>query len=141
MRQRLLRELTAKKAYLSAQGWVQGELLYPPQQAALAAAARYRQVVVTQRYHLGKDVFAETPLSYRHYRLPSEALSKLDGTPYQTGEVITERPIENDDPSSLTYRAGNSATLIDASRPYPQGNYNPDYLPLLRAPVHYETIP
>ena len=141
VRQRLLRELTAKKAYLSAQGWVQGELLYPPQQAALAAAARYRQVVVTQRYHLGKDVFAETPLSYRHYRLPSEALSKLDGTPYQTGEVITERPIENDDPSSLTYRAGNSATLIEASRPYPQDNYNPDYLPLLRAPVHYETIP
>ena len=141
LRQQLLREFTAKKAYLTDQGWVQGALLYPPEADALAAAARYRQVVVTQRYHLGKDVFAETPITYRHYRLPNEALHKLDGTAYQTGEVITERPIENDDPTSLTYRAGNSATLIDQHRLYSQGNYNPDYLPLLTAPVQYETLP
>jgi type II secretion system protein C len=65
----------------------------------------------------------------------------VDGTPYQTGEIVTERPLEQDNPASVTYRAGNSATQIDDSKPYPQGNYNPDYLPLLKFPLQYEASP
>ncbi|SKA76897.1 hypothetical protein SAMN02745130_01690 [Thiothrix eikelboomii] len=132
LRQRLMRELTAKGKHLQDNGHIQGVFLYPPQQDALAAAARYRQVVVSQRYHFGKDVFAITPWAYRHFREPIEALTKVDGTPYQTGELITERAVELDDPASFTYRAGNTRTGIDESRPYPVGNYNPEYLPLLK---------
>ncbi|TXH67044.1 MAG: hypothetical protein E6Q83_18830 [Thiothrix sp.] len=132
LRQRLMRELTAKHKHLQANGNIQGVFLYPPQQDALAAAARYRQVVVTQRYHLGKDVFASTPWAYRHFREPAEALTKVDGTPYQLGELITERAVELDDPASFTYRAGNTTTGIDEAKPYPFGNYNPEYSPLLK---------
>ncbi|MFZ1345065.1 hypothetical protein [Thiothrix eikelboomii] len=132
LRQHLMRELTAKGKHLQDNGHIQGVFLYPPQQDALAAAARYRQVVVSQRYHFGKDVFAITPWAYRHFREPTEALTKVDGTPYQTGELITERAVELDDPASFTYRAGNTRTGIDESRPYPVGNYNPEYLPLLK---------
>lgn len=132
LRQRLMRELTAKGKHLQDQGQVQGVFLYPPQQEALAAAARYRQVVVSQRYHFGKDVFAATPWAYRHFREPAEALTTVDGRPYQTGELITERAVELDDPASFTYRAGNTRTGIDENRPYPLGNYNPEYSPLLK---------
>lgn len=133
LRQRLMRELTAKGKHLQNNGQVQGVFLYPPQQEALAAAARYRQVVVSQRYHLGKDVFAITPWAYRHFREPSgEAITKVDGTPYQAGELITERAVELGDPASFTYRAGNTSTGIDESRSYPEGNYNPEYSPLLK---------
>lgn len=132
LRQQLMRELTAKGRHLQDQGQVQGVFLYPPQQEALAAAARYRQVVVSQRYHFGKDVFATTPWAYRHFREPAEALTKVDGTPYQSGELITERAVELDDPASFTYRAGNTSTGIDETRPYPVGNYNPEYSPLLK---------
>lgn len=132
LRQGLMRELTAKGRHLQANGYVQGVFLYPPQQDALAAAARYRQVVVTQRYHLGKDVFATTPWAYRHFRETTDTISKVDGTPYQTGELITERAAELDDPTSFTYRAGNTSTGIDDTRPYPVGNYNPEYSPLLQ---------
>lgn len=107
-----------------------GVFFYLPQQDALAAA-RYRQVVVTQCYTLGKDVFAKIPWSYQYFRLPTEALRKIDGTPYQTGELITERAVELDNPASFTYRAGITSTGIDANRLYPLGNYNPDYSPLL----------
>lgn len=132
LRQRLMRELTAKGKHLQVNGNIQGVFLYPPQQESLAAAARYRQVVVTQRYHLGKDVFATTPWAYRHFRESAEAVTKADGTAYQLGELITERAVELDDPASFTYRAGNTRTGIDDSKPYPMGNYNPEYSPLLK---------
>ncbi|SEA54123.1 type II secretion system protein C [Thiothrix caldifontis] len=141
LRQTLMREFTAKGGHLETDGTIKGGLLYPPERDALAAAARYRQVVVSQRYTKGKDVFPETPVTFRHFRDPSEPLTRVDGTPYQTGEIVTERPIEQDNPASLTYRAGNSATQIDDSKPYPAGNYNPDYLPLLQFPLQYEPAP
>lgn len=132
LRQRLMRELTAKGRYLQTNGKLAGVFLYPPQQEALAAAQRYRQVVVTQRYNLGKEVFAVTPLIYRHFRVPDAAASKLDGNSYQTGDLITERAVDLANPASFTYRSGNTATGINAEQPYPQGNYNPSYSPLLK---------
>ncbi|WMP16853.1 PDZ domain-containing protein [Thiothrix lacustris] len=141
LRQKLMREFTAKGEYLETDGTIKGGLLYPPERDALAAAARYRQVVVSQRYSKGKDVFPETPVTFRHFRDPAEPLTRVDGTAYQTGEMITERPIEQDNPASVTYRAGNSATQIDDTQPYPQGNYNPAYLPLLRFPLQFESTP
>lgn len=141
LRQKLMREFTAKGGHLETDGSIKGGLLYPPERDALAAAARYRQVVVSQRYTKGKDVFPETPVTFRHFRDPAEPLTRVDGTPYQTGEIITERPIEQDNPASLTYRAGNSTTQIDDAHPYPDGNYNPDYLPLLQFPLQFEPAP
>lgn len=141
LRQTLMREFTAKGGHLAADGTIKAGLLYPPERDALATAARYRQVVVSQRYTKGKDVFAETPVTFRHFRDPAEPLTRVDGTPYQTGEIITERAVELDNPASFTYRAGNTATQIDASKPYPAGNYNPAYLPLLKFPLQFETAP
>ncbi|MEZ5580788.1 MAG: hypothetical protein R3F40_16055 [Candidatus Competibacteraceae bacterium] len=81
-RQRLLRDLTARGGYLTADGAIRGELLYPPREDALAAARRYRQVVVTQRYDRGKDVFPETPVTYRYFREEAEGFAHQDGQPY-----------------------------------------------------------
>jgi len=136
-----MREFTVKGGHLETDGTVKGGLLYPPERDALAAAARYRQVVVSQRYHLGKDVFPETPVTFRHYRDPADPLTRVDGTPYQTGDIITERAVELDNPASFTYRAGNTTTQIDESKPYPVGNYNPDYLPLLKFPLEFTPAP
>jgi len=141
-RQQLMRAMTLRGDYLDASGHVQGALLYPPEQDALAAAARYRQVVVTQRYTLGKDVFAQTPLTYRYFRQQGEHFTHLDGTPYQTGEVITDRTVDKEDPAKDTYLVGNVSTLIDENKPYAEGGtYNPDYIPLLAEPLQFEVKP
>lgn len=141
-RQRLMREMTARGDHLDAQGHIHGALLYPPERDALAAAARYRQVVVTQRYNLGKDVFAQTPVTYRYFRQDGEHFTRLDGTPYQMGEIITERGVEEDNPVKDTYRVGNVPTLVDADKPYAEGGtYNPDYIPLLAEPLQFEAKP
>jgi hypothetical protein len=141
-RQKLMREMTARGDYLDASGNIQGALLYPPEQDALAAAARYRQVVVTQRYNLGKDVFAQTPVTFRYFRQDGEHFTRLDGTPYQTGDVITERTVDTEDPAKDTYLVGNVPTLIDERASYEQGGtYNPDYLPLLAEPLQFELKP
>ncbi len=138
-RQSLMRAMTARGEYLDAEGNIEGALLYPPEQDALAAAARYRQVVVTQRYNLGKDVFAQTPVTYRYFRQEGEHFTRLDGTPYQTGEVITERTVDTEDPAKDTYMVGDVPTLIDDSKPYAEGGtYNPDYIPLLAEPLQFE---
>ncbi|HET19051.1 MAG TPA: hypothetical protein ENO16_00385 [Chromatiales bacterium] len=141
-RQQLMRAMTARGDHLDASGNVQGALLYPPEQDALAAAARYRQVVVTQRYNLGKDVFAQTPVTYRYFRQEGEHFTRLDGTPYQTGEVITERTVDTEDPAKDTYLVGDVPTLIDENKPYEEGGtYNPDYIPLLAEPLQFEAKP
>jgi len=130
-RQGLLREFTQRGDYLDAQGRIHAALLYPPQNASLAGAAGYRQVVVTQRYDFGKDVFPATPFTLRYYRRPQEAFNHQDGRAYQLGEVITDRPIDTS-PSSTFYGFGNSATLIDENLPFAQGGtYYADYVPLL----------
>ena len=139
VRQQLLRELTARGDYLTAEGAIRGELLYPPKDDALAAARRYRQVVVTQRYAKGKEVFPETPVTYRYFRNGAEGFHHQDGSPYQLGEVITDRPVGAENPASITYGVGNAATLVDPDRAFAAGGtYFPDYAPLLAEPLRFE---
>ncbi len=142
LRQRLMRELTARGEHLDAKGMVQGALLYPPQADALAGAARYRQVVVSQRYHLGKDVFAATPVNFTYLRDSAQAFTHLNGQPYRQGEVITDRSVHRSNPAADTYLVGDVPTLIDAARSFAQGGtYNPDYVPLLSSPLVFEQRP
>lgn len=134
LRQKLMREMTARGDYLDDNGIIRGALLYPPRTAALAGAARYRQVVFTQRYDLGKDVFETTPFTYRYYRMTADGFSHQDGTPYTVGEIITDRPIDTDT-GSITYGVGIGKTLIDPLLPFVEGgNYVSDYVPLLATP-------
>jgi len=136
LRQRLMREMTAKGDYKDAQGHIRSELFYPPKADALAAAARYRQVVVTQRFNKGKDVFPQTPHTFKAMRPAADAVRKVDDSAYAFGEVITERSIEHDNPASITYRVGNQATEIDPKLPFEQGgNYLPSYTPFISAPT------
>lgn len=132
LRQKLLRELTTKGDYLNTQGHIHAGIFYPPKADALAAAARYRQVVVTQSFTKGKDVFAQTPHTFKAMRAPENQPLKLDGKPYAFGEVIAERSVELDNPASVTYRAGDSLTEIKVELPYENGgNYLPNYTPFL----------
>ncbi|SEJ87547.1 hypothetical protein SAMN04488058_1277 [Deinococcus reticulitermitis] len=127
----LMREFTAKGAYLTPPGAVRPELFLPTRQGALAAAARYRQVVVTQRYDFGKDVFPETPFTLRYFRTPETAYPHQDGRPYASGEVITDRPVDRT-PANFTFGIGEVSTLIDESLPFERGGtFLRDYVPLL----------
>jgi len=121
LRARLLKELTERGDHLDANGNLAGALLYPPQTAALEAARRYRMVVATQRYDLGKDVFPDTPLNFRYFRTDEAAFAHQDGTPYTVGEIVTDRPIDTN-PTSLTWGVGITPTEITDS---------PDYQPIL----------
>lgn len=132
-RQKLLREMTAKGDYVNADGKIHASLFYPPKADALAGAARYRQVVVSQRYTLGKDVFAQTPHTFKAYRAANDQPLKLNGQPHAFGEVISERSVEQDNPASVTYRAGDSLTEINPDLPFEQGGaYWPDYRPFVK---------
>lgn len=126
-RRLLLRAMTARGEHLAANGTLRPELLYPSRAESLAAAGRYRQVVATQRYDFGKDVFPGTPVTFRHFRPDGAGLAHQDGRPYGDGEIVTDRPIDTD-PASFTYGVGNAATLIDGA------TANPDYVPLLDFP-------
>jgi len=142
LRQRLMRELTTRGEHLDAQGKVQGALLYPPQSDVLAGAARYRQVVVSQRYHLGKDVFAAAPVNFTYLRDNAQAFTHLDGQAYRQGEVITDRSVHRSNPVADIYLVGDVLTLIDKERSFAQGGtYNPDYVPLLSSPLVFERRP
>ncbi len=121
LRAQLLAELTDKGGHLAADGNLAGVFLYPPRAAALEAARRYRQVVATQRFALGKDVFAQTPMSFRYFRDGENGFAHQDGRPYDMGEVITDRPIDTE-PTSLTYGIDIAPTEVI---------YSPDYAPLL----------
>lgn len=134
LRQRLVREMTAKGGHKDGKGHVFADLLYPPKSEALANATRYRQVVVTQSFNKGKDVFPSTPHTYRAMRVGDDAVRKIDDSSYNFGEIITERSIDKDDTKALTYRVGNQATEIDPALPFAQGgNYVPTYTPFLLA--------
>ncbi|HUX82875.1 MAG TPA: hypothetical protein VMV35_08570 [Halothiobacillus sp.] len=131
-RLKLIREFTARGAYLDAQGHIRPELFLPTETMAREAARRYRQVVVTQRYVFGKDVFPETPLALRYFRKPGEGFAHQDGRPYQLGDVITDRPI-NTKQGDFSYGMGTTPTLIDTDKPFSQdGDFVPDYVPLLK---------
>ncbi|TCP60904.1 hypothetical protein EV663_10779 [Rhodovulum bhavnagarense] len=117
----LLKEVTARGDHLDADGNLAGALLYPTHSAALAAARGYRMVVTTQRYDFGKDVFGETPVTFRYFREDATAFTHQDGTPYRVGEIVTDRPID-ENRASLTWGVGIAATEITES---------PDYQPIL----------
>jgi hypothetical protein len=125
LRQALMRELTARGDYLGADGSVQGALLYPPESDALAGARRYRQVVATQRYTLGKDVFPQTPFTLRYFRPWDLAYAHRDGRPYRQGEVITDRPVDAEG-------NGRVATLIGLAG---SDSFQPGYQPYLADPT------
>jgi len=132
-RQTLLRSFVNKGDYLNEDNTIQSFLLYPTKEHALSSAQRYRQVVVTQRYQYGKDVFEQTPVTYRHYRLPAQEALKIDGSPYALGEVITERSVQLDQPTRFDYRAGDSETLIDKDLEFEAGGtYFPEYVPYIQ---------
>lgn len=123
LRRRLLREMTAKGAHLDANGALAGAFLYPTRASALEAARAYGMVVATQSYDLGKDVFATTPATFRYFRT-SDHFTRQDGRPYRAGEVVSERPID-EDKRNLTYGIGVARTQISES---------PDYQPFLDPP-------
>ena len=98
--------------------------------------------MVTQRYVKGKDVFPETPVTYRYFREGEEGFAHQDGRPYQVGEVITDRPIDTENPALITYLVGNAQTLIDSEKAFEDGGtYFPDYVPLLAEPLRFEKQP
>lgn len=131
-RQQLLRQMTARGDYLNAQGRIRAELFYPQKVDALAGSARYRQVVVSQRFTQGKDVFAQTPHTFRAFRA-SDQLFTPEGVSYAFGAVITARSVEQDNPASATYRSGNGLTEIDPTLPFAQGGtYQPNYRPFIK---------
>ncbi|MDR9438593.1 MAG: hypothetical protein RI841_03715 [Halomonas sp.] len=121
LRARLLKELTERGDHLDADGNVAGALLYPPQIAALEAARGYRMVVATQRYDFGKDVFPDTPVTFRYFRNDETAFAHQDGRSYKVGEIVTDRPIDTDR-TSLTWGVGITPTEI---------THSPDYQPIL----------
>ncbi len=127
----LIREFTAKGAYLDAEGRMLPTLFLPTRANALEAARRYREVVVTQRFDFGKDVFPQTPVSLRYFRQADKAYTHQNGQPYAVGDVITDRPI-NTTVGEFTYGIGIVPTLIDAEKPRSAGgNFVSDYVPLL----------
>ena len=129
---KLMNEFVNRKAYLTQEGFIHPRLLYPTDKEALKGAIGYRKVVATQRFTLGKDVFAQTPFTYRYFRVGKETYTHLDGTPYHIGEIITDRPIEKE--ATLTEGAGIVETLIDEN----DASYDGEYLPLLNYPLVYE---
>lgn len=138
LRQALMREMTARGEHLDTDDTIHGALLYPPLRQALAAANRYRRVVVTQRYDLGKDVFDLTPLAFRYFRTAETAFSHQDGSAYQWNDIITDRPVDTD-PVSFAYGVGTGQTLIDSELPFARGGtYEPEYVPLLMYPMATE---
>jgi len=125
LRQSLMREMTSRGEHLTPDGALVADLLYPTRADALAGAARYRQVVVTQRYDFGKDVFGAVPFTFLYFRPEGQSFSHQDGRPYSPGEIITDRPVD-DDPASLTWGVGIAPTLIRLSGPDDlAGNYEP----------------
>ena len=140
LRQKLMREYTGKRGHLRVDGSIEATLLYPPRNDALAGAGRYRQVVASQSYTQGKDVFPQTPVTFRYFRRSGdEPYTRLDGSAYSLGDIITERPVYLDNPASVDYRLGSVSTLIDPDKTFESGGtYNPSYVPVLEAPVRFE---
>ncbi|MBN2895521.1 MAG: hypothetical protein JXK05_06490 [Campylobacterales bacterium] len=128
----LMREFTAKKGYLTGEGFIQAPLLYPTEAESLGGAKGYRKVVATQRFTKGKDYFGTPLFTYRYYREGEEGFTHIDGTPYTFGELITDRPYHEEE--SILWHVGKVLTLIDEEG----DNYDPMYLPIMAFPQMYE---
>ncbi|MCL5795934.1 MAG: hypothetical protein M1579_00340, partial [Gammaproteobacteria bacterium] len=73
------------------------------------------------------------PHTFKAYRAANDQPLKLNGQPHAFGEVIRERSVEQDNPASVTYRAGDSLTEINPDLPFEQGGtYWPDYRPFVK---------
>lgn len=130
----LMREFTGKKAYLTDEGYIQAPLLYPTLAESLKGATGYRKVVATQRYTKGKDYFGEVPFTFKYYRDTNESYTHIDDTtPYQFGEIITDRPFHKEE--TILKNVGKTTTLIDENG----DNYDPEYLPVFLYPQQFET--
>ncbi len=128
----LMREFTAKKGYLTSEGFIQAPLLYPTEAESLAGAKGYRKVVATQRFTKGKDYFGAPLFTYRYYREGEEGFTHIDGTPYTFGELITDRPYHEEE--SILWHVGKVPTLIDEAG----DNYDSEYLPIMAYPQAFE---
>ncbi|MEA2072594.1 MAG: hypothetical protein U9O86_03340 [Campylobacterota bacterium] len=128
----LIREFTAKKAYLTEQNYIQAPLLYPTFQESLTGAKGYRKVVATQRYTKGKDYFGVTPFTFKYYRDGNDTYTHIDGSAYTFGETITDRPYHTEE--TILRGVGMIETLIDENG----DNYDAEYLPILKYPQEYE---
>ncbi len=60
-----------------------------------------------------------------YIRDPADPLTRVDGTPYQPGEIVTERPIEQDMPLLVASTASASAPLDFRQQPYMDWNALP----------------
>lgn len=77
-------------------------------------------------------MFAETPFTLRYFRTAETAYPHQDGRPYALGELITDRPI-NENVADFTFGIGITPTLIDEERSFGAGgSFLADYVPLLR---------
>jgi hypothetical protein len=133
LRLKLMREFTAKKEYLTDDGYIQAPLLYPSKDEALAKAKGYRKIVATQRYNQGKDYFGNTPFSFKYFRDKNNSFTHIDDKmPYQFGEVITDRPYNHE--KSIEEGIGIVPTLIKEDG----NNYDSEYLPILSYPQRFE---
>ncbi len=128
----LMGEFVAKKGYITQEGFIHPRLLYPTAEEALQGAMGYRKVVATQRFTKGKDVFAQTPFTFRYFREAKEAYTHLNGTAYDQGEIITDRPIETE--AVLTQGVGVAKTLINEN----DALYDGEYMPLFTYPLRFE---
>lgn len=129
---KLMQTFVARKAYLTNESLIEPALFYPTPKEALHGAINYRKVVATQRFTLGKDVFDTTPFTFRYYRDAHEGYTHLDGSAYQIGDIITDRPIEKE--ANIMESVGNAPTLIDEK----DALYDGEYLPLLKYPLVFE---
>ncbi|MEA1953087.1 MAG: hypothetical protein U9O24_01670 [Campylobacterota bacterium] len=133
LRLKLMREFTAKKAYLNSEGFIQPSLIYPTLHESIAGAFGYRKVVATQRYTKGKDYFGETPFTFKYFRDENSSFTHIDDiTPYAFGEVITDRPYDHSE--TINKGVGNTPTLIDENG----DNYDAEYLPIFVYPQEFE---
>jgi hypothetical protein len=128
----LIREFTAKKEYLTQEGYIQAPLLYPTLEESLKTAQGYRKIVKTQRFTKGKDYFGKTIFTYKYYRDANESFTHIDSTAYEFGETITDRPYHAEE--TILWGVGKVPTLIDENAE----NYDPNYLPIFAYPQTYE---
>jgi len=79
-------------------------------------------------------------VTFRYFRRASDQpYTRLDGSIYLTGDIITDRPVHMDNPASVDFRLGSVKTLIDLDKSFAAGGtYNPGYVPVLEAPVRFE---
>lgn len=129
----LMREFTAKKGYLTQEGYIQAPLLYPTLDESLGGAKGYRKVVASQRYAKGKDYFGETIFTNKYYRNTESVFTHIDGKPYVFGEVITDRPYRTEE--TVLLGVGKVPTLIDKKG----DNYDSEYLPIFAYPQKFES--